>query len=187
LVYAGKAHPRDDGGKKIIRQVFEGASSLSEVIRTVYVENYDMSWGRLITSGVDIWLNTPMRPQEASGTSGMKAALNGVPSFSVIDGWWAEGWIEGITGWAIGNTDIIEDPASEVATLYDKLERQILPMFYGTPNRYTEVMRSAIALNGSFFNTQRMVQQYLANAYMLREVAPQAPKAKQSVPVMAHE
>ncbi len=111
LVYAGKAHPRDDGGKKIIRQVFEGASSLSDVIRTVYVENYDMSWGRLITSGVDVWLNTPMRPQEASGTSGMKAALNGVPSFSVIDGWWAEGWIEGITGWAIGNTDIIEDPA----------------------------------------------------------------------------
>jgi len=187
LVYAGKAHPRDDGGKKIIRQVFEGASSLSEVIRTVYVENYDMSWGRLITSGVDIWLNTPMRPQEASGTSGMKAALNGVPSFSVIDGWWAEGWIEGITGWAIGNTDIIEDPASEVATLYDKLERQILPMFYGTPNRYTEVMRNAIALNGSFFNTQRMVQQYLANAYMLREVAPKAPKAKQAVPVMANE
>jgi len=187
LVYAGKAHPRDDGGKKIIRQVFEGASSLSEVIRTVYVENYDMSWGRLITSGVDVWLNTPMRPQEASGTSGMKAALNGVPSFSVIDGWWAEGWIEGITGWAIGNTDIIEDPASEVATLYDKLERQILPMFYGTPNRYTEVMRSAIALNGSFFNTQRMVQQYLANAYMLREVAPQVPKAKPAVPVMANE
>ena len=187
LVYAGKAHPRDEGGKKIIRQVFEGATSLSEVIRTVYVENYDMSWGRLITSGVDIWLNTPMRPQEASGTSGMKAALNGVPSFSVIDGWWAEGWIEGITGWAIGNTDIIEDPASEVATLYDKLERQILPMFYGTPSRYTEVMRNAIALNGSFFNTQRMVQQYLANAYMLREVAPLAPKAKQAVPVMAHE
>jgi starch phosphorylase len=187
LVYAGKAHPRDDGGKKIIRQVFEGASSLSEVIRTVYVENYDMSWGRLITSGVDVWLNTPMRPQEASGTSGMKAALNGVPSFSVIDGWWAEGWIEGITGWAIGNTDIIEDPASEVATLYDKLERQILPMFYGTPNRYTEVMRSAIALNGSFFNTQRMVQQYLANAYMLREVPSPTPKAKQAVPALVSE
>ncbi|PYX40469.1 MAG: alpha-glucan family phosphorylase [Acidobacteria bacterium] len=129
LVYAGKAHPRDEGGKKIIRQVFDGAGSLSDVIRTVYVENYDMNWGRLITSGVDIWLNTPMRPQEASGTSGMKAALNGVPSFSVIDGWWAEGWIEGITGWAIGNTEMVEDPASEVATLYDKMERQIIPMF----------------------------------------------------------
>jgi starch phosphorylase len=188
LVYAGKAHPRDDGGKKIIRQVFEGASSLSDVIRTVYVENYDMNWGRLITSGVDLWLNTPMRPQEASGTSGMKAALNGVPSFSVIDGWWAEGWIEGITGWAIGNTDIVEEPASEVATLYDKLERQIVPMFYGTPNRYTEVMRSAIALNGSFFNTQRMVQQYLANAYMLREVNTPAPRQKPSpVPALANE
>ena len=188
LVYAGKAHPRDDGGKKIIRQVFEGASSLSDTIRSVYVENYDMNWGRLITSGVDVWLNTPMRPQEASGTSGMKAALNGVPSFSVIDGWWAEGWIEGITGWAIGNTDIIEDPASEVATLYDKLERHILPMFYGTPNRYTEVMRNAIALNGSFFNTQRMVQQYLANAYMLREVPAPTPRQKTSpVPALASE
>jgi glycogen phosphorylase len=187
LVYAGKAHPRDDGGKKIIRQVFEGAGSLSDVIRTVYVENYDMHWGRLITSGVDIWLNTPMRPQEASGTSGMKAALNGVPSFSVVDGWWAEGWIEGITGWAIGNTDIVEDPASEVSTLYDKLERHILPMFYGTPNRYTEVMRSAIALNGSFFNTQRMVQQYLANAYMLREVAPATPRPKQAVHALTTE
>jgi starch phosphorylase len=187
LVYAGKAHPRDNGGKDIIRQVFQGASSISDAIRSVYVENYDMNWGRLITSGVDVWLNTPMRPQEASGTSGMKAALNGVPSFSVIDGWWAEGWIEGITGWAIGNTDIVEDPAAEVAALYDKLERQILPMFYGTPNRYTEVMRSAIALNGSFFNTQRMVQQYLANAYMLREVAAPTPRAKQAVPALASE
>jgi starch phosphorylase len=180
IVYAGKAHPRDEGGKKIIRDVFNGAASLSDTIRTVYVENYDMHWGRLITSGVDLWLNTPMRPQEASGTSGMKAALNGVPSFSVIDGWWAEGWIEGVTGWAIGNTEIVEDPASEVSTLYDKLERQILPMFYGTSNRYTEVMRSAIAFNGSFFNTQRMVQQYLANAYILREITPPA-KGKQVV------
>jgi len=187
LVYAGKAHPRDEGGKKIIRQVFDGAGSLSDVIRTVYVENYDMNWGRLITSGVDIWLNTPMRPQEASGTSGMKAALNGVPSFSVIDGWWAEGWIEGITGWAIGNTEMVEDPVSEVATLYDKMERQIIPMFYGTPNRYTEVMRSAIALNGSFFNTQRMVQQYLANAYMLREVHPPAIRVKQAIPALTSE
>jgi len=141
LVYGGKAHPRDDGGKRIIRQVFEGATSASGVIRTVYVENYDMYWGKLITSGVDVWLNNPLRPQEASGTIGMKAAMNGVPSFSVVDGWWAEGLIEGITGWAIGNTEINEDPATELATLYDKLEREILPMFYGRPQRYTEVMR----------------------------------------------
>jgi len=114
----------------------------------------------------------------------MKAALNGVPSFSVVDGWWAEGWIEGVTGWAIGNTEAVEDPASELATLYDKLERQIVPMFYGTSSRYTEVMRSAIALNGSFFNTQRMVQQYLANAYILREVTPPASRTKQAAPAV---
>jgi glycogen phosphorylase len=168
LVYGGKAHPHDEGGKNIIRRVFGGAASLNDAIRTVYVENYDMNWGRLITSGVDLWLNTPMRPQEASGTSGMKAALNGVPSFSVIDGWWMEGHIEGVTGWAIGNNELAEDPVAEVADLYDKLEREIVPMFYGRPSRYTEVMRSAIALNGSFFNTQRMLQQYVSNAYMAR-------------------
>ena len=131
-----------------------------------------MRWGRLITSGVDLWLNTPMRPQEASGTSGMKAAMNGVPSFSVVDGWWAEGHIEGVTGWAIGSSELAEDPSIEMAALYDKLEREIVPMFYGRPNRYTEIMRNAIALNGSFFNTQRMLLQYIANAYkMNREVA----------------
>ena len=113
-----------------------------------------------------------MRPQEASGTSGMKAALNGVPSFSVVDGWWAEGHIEGVTGWSIGSDEMAEDASAEIAALYDKLEREIAPMFYGRPNRYTEVMRYAIALNGSFFNTQRMVLQYLTNAYkMQRDVA----------------
>jgi glycogen phosphorylase len=172
LVYGGKAHPHDEGGKNLIRRVVEGATSLADVIRTVYVENYDMRWGRLITSGVDLWLNTPMRPQEASGTSGMKAAMNGVPSFSVVDGWWAEGHIEGVTGWAIGSSELAEDPSIEVATLYDKLEREIVPMFYGRPNRYTEIMRNSIALNGSFFNTQRMVLQYIANAYKMKgEVA----------------
>src|SRR5579872_5438585 len=172
LVYGGKAHPHDEGGKNLIRRVVGGATSLADVIRTVYVENYDMRWGRLITSGVDLWLNTPMRPQEASGTSGMKAAMNGVPSFSVVDGWWAEGHIEGVTGWAIGSSELAEDPSIEVATLYDKLEREIVPMFYGRPNRYTEIMRNSIALNGSFFNTQRMVLQYIANAYKMKgEVA----------------
>jgi starch phosphorylase len=172
LVYGGKAHPHDEGGKNLIRRVMSGASSVSDVIKTVYVENYDMRWGRLITSGVDLWLNNPMRPQEASGTSGMKAALNGVPSFSVVDGWWAEGHIEGVTGWSIGSSEIAEDPSSEIANLYDKLERDIVPMFYGRPNRYMEVMRYTIALNGSFFNTQRMVLQYVTNAYrMQRDVA----------------
>ena len=172
LVYGGKAHPHDEGGKNLIRRVIGSAAALADTIRTVYVENYDMGWGKLITSGVDLWLNNPMRPQEASGTSGMKAALNGVPSFSVVDGWWAEGHIEGVTGWSIGSSEPAEDASSEIAALYDTLEREIAPMFYGRPNRYTEVMRFAIALNGSFFNTQRMVLQYLTNAYkMQREVA----------------
>ena len=176
LVYAGKAHPHDNGGKDLIRKVFAGAAGLSDVIHTVYLENYDMRAGGLITSGVDVWLNTPMRPQEASGTSGMKAAMNGVPSLSVLDGWWAEGHIEGVTGWAVGNDEVSEDPESEASSLYDKLEREILPMFYGRRNRYNEVMRSAIALNGAFFNTQRMLQQYLANAYAARTV--EAPAAQ---------
>jgi starch phosphorylase len=172
LVYGGKAHPHDEGGKNLIRRVVGCSAGLSDVIRTVYVQNYDMRWGRLITSGVDLWLNNPLRPQEASGTSGMKATLNGVPSFSVVDGWWAEGHIEGVTGWSIGSSELAEDPSVEIAALYDKLEREIVPMFYGRPNRYTEVMRFAIALNGSFFNTQRMVLQYVTNAYkMQRDVA----------------
>ena len=172
LVYGGKAHPHDEGGKNLIRRVVGSSAGLADIIRTVYVQNYDMRWGRLITSGVDLWLNNPLRPQEASGTSGMKATLNGVPSFSVVDGWWAEGHIEGVTGWSIGSSELAEDPSVELAALYDKLEREILPMFYGRPNRYTEVMRFAIALNGSFFNTQRMVLQYVTNAYkMQRDVA----------------
>jgi glycogen phosphorylase len=165
IVYAGKAHPRDEGGKALIRKVFEGAAAIADAVRTVYVDNYDMHWGGLITSGVDLWLNTPLRPQEASGTSGMKAAMNGVPSFSIIDGWWAEGHIEGVTGWSIGSADVEGDPATDAGTLYDKLEREIVPLFYKRADRYNEVMRSAIAFNGAFFNTQRMVQQYLANAY----------------------
>lgn len=168
IVYAGKAHPCDEGGKAIIRSVFSGAASVAGTIRSVYVQNYDLRWGGLLTSGVDLWLNTPMRPQEASGTSGMKAAMNGVPSFSVLDGWWVEGHIEGITGWSIGDEDA--DDRQEVAILYDKLEREIVPMFYGRPQRYTEIMRSAIALNGSFFNTQRMVRQYISNAYQNRDL-----------------
>jgi len=166
LVFGGKAHPRDQGGKDLIQRVFEAAAALKGTVRVVYIEDYDLHWGKLVCSGVDLWLNTPQRPQEASGTSGMKAALNGVPSLSVLDGWWIEGHIEGVTGWSIGRgDDALEQPTAEIASLYDKLEFVILPMFYGRPASYAEVMRWAIAINGSFFNTQRMVAQYLSNAY----------------------
>ncbi|MFI5176386.1 MAG: alpha-glucan family phosphorylase [Terriglobia bacterium] len=168
LIFAGKAHPYDEGGKGVIRRVFDAAAALKDIVKFVYLENYDMHWGQLITSGVDLWLNTPKRPQEASGTSGMKAALNGVPSLSVLDGWWIEGHVEGFTGWAVGHgPGLLEDNYAEAASLYEKLELIILPMFYGRPLAFAKVMRSAIALNGSFFNTQRMVSQYVSNAYTL--------------------
>ena len=184
LIYGGKAHPRDEGGKKLIRDVFGGASSVKDLIRTVYVENYDMHWGALITAGVDVWLNNPMRPQEASGTSGMKSALNGVPSFSVRDGWWIEGHIEGVTGWSVGNEEDEEDHESEVNSLYSKLAADIVPMYYRQPERYTNVMRMSIALNASFFNTQRMVQQYVSNAYKVRgEVRPLVLQVGKPAPV----
>jgi glycogen phosphorylase len=166
LIYAGKAHPRDEYGKAIIRRIFEAAAALSDLVRVVYLENYDMNLGRLLCAGVDTWLNTPMRPQEASGTSGMKAALNGVPSLSVLDGWWIEGHVEGVTGWSIGEAIGAEnDSHAEAASLYDKLEKIVLPLFYREPEKFAEVMRSAIVLNGSFFNTQRMIEQYMKNAY----------------------
>ena len=162
----GKAHPNDEAGKDSIRAIFQAAQSLRGTIQVAYVENYDAQWAGLLTSGVDLWLNTPHRPFEASGTSGMKAAMNGVPSLSILDGWWVEGCIEGVTGWAIGAEELsAEDHGDEIASLYDKLERAIVPLFYGSPEKYFEVMRSTIALNGSFFNTQRMVRQYVANAY----------------------
>jgi starch phosphorylase len=166
IVYGGKAHPRDESGKAAIRAVFQAAESLRGSIPVVYVENYDARWGALLTAGVDLWLNTPHRPFEASGTSGMKAALNGVPSLSILDGWWIEGCLEGITGWAIGSEEMpVDDAADEISSLYSKLESAVVPMFYGRRQAYWEVMRSAIAVNGSFFNTQRMLNQYVANAY----------------------
>ena len=168
LVYAGKAHPRDEGGKEVIRHIFEASAALASEVRVVYLENYDMALGKLLCSGVDIWLNTPLRPQEASGTSGMKAALNGVPSFSVLDGWWIEGHAEGVTGWSFGDAAESENnSAVEAASLYEKLEQVILPLYYKEPEKFARVMRSAIALNASFFNTQRMISQYVRNGYAL--------------------
>jgi starch phosphorylase len=166
IVYAGKAHPQDPTGKAIIPRIFEVSRQLDPAVRVVYLENYNAALARYLVSGVDLWLNTPMRPQEASGTSGMKAALNGVPSLSVLDGWWIEGHVEGVTGWSIDDgPELPEGMAFEKVSLYNKLENVILPLFREKPAAYLEVRRSAIALNGSFFNTQRMVRQYLTNAY----------------------
>jgi glycogen phosphorylase len=165
IVFGGKAHPHDAGGKELIRRIFAAREQLGDLVRIVYLENYEMALAAKMVAGVDLWLNNPMKPLEASGTSGMKAALNGVPSFSVLDGWWVEGHVEGVTGWSIGGPELEADPTRDAVDLYIKLERVILPLFYGLPFAYAEVMRSAIALNASFFNTQRMVRQYVHNAY----------------------
>jgi starch phosphorylase len=163
ILFSGKAHPHDEPGQSLIRQIFEVAAKLeSDVLKIVYLENYEWKLAAMLTSGVDLWLNTPRRPFEASGTSGMKAALNGVPSLSVLDGWWVEGCIEGVTGWAIPDSDTPED---EVTSLFDRLDSTILPLYYGDPERWRAIMRSTIALNGSFFNTHRMLQEYISNAY----------------------
>ena len=152
----------------MIERVFHAKEALRKDIRIAYLEDYDMAQAALLTAGVDVWLNTPQPPLEASGTSGMKAALNGVPSLSVLDGWWVEGCIEGVTGWAIGGGDgdpARDDRSRDARSLYDKLGGTIVPMFYEDCERFTEVMRHAIAINGSFFNSQRMMQQYVAKAY----------------------
>jgi starch phosphorylase len=165
IVFGGKAHPHDGGGKDLIRRIHQAAAELKDRVRVVYIENYEMAIAAKMVAGVDVWVNNPMKPLEASGTSGMKAALNGVPSLSVLDGWWIEGHVEGVTGWSIGSSESVDDQSKDAQDLYLKLERVILPLFYGLPLAYAEVMRGSIALNGSFFNTQRMVEQYVRNAY----------------------
>jgi starch phosphorylase len=166
IVYAGKAHPQDHPGKQLIQRVFAAKEALRDQVRVAYLPNYDWLLARLLVAGTDVWLNTPQPPLEASGTSGMKAALNGVPSLSVLDGWWIEGCIEGTTGWALGERcDLADRAACDAASLYDKLESVVLPLFYRQRDRYVDVMRHAIALNGSFFNTQRMILQYVLKAY----------------------
>ena len=169
IIYAGKAHPHDQGGKDLIKRIFQIKEMLKDKIRIVYLEEYGISLAKGLTAGVDLWLNTPQPPLEASGTSGMKAALNGVPSLSVLDGWWVEGCIEGVTGWAVGMDDSAleyhDTRAEDAQSLYNKLEMIIIPMFYGEGERYADVMRNAIALNGSFFNAERMLNQYVAKAY----------------------
>ncbi|MBD3366255.1 alpha-glucan family phosphorylase [candidate division WWE3 bacterium] len=155
VIYGGKAHPKDEGGQKLIAEIIKLGENLGENLKLAYITNYDMYLGQLMTAGVDTWLNTPEPPHEASGTSGMKCALNGVPHLSVRDGWWIEGCIEGETGWSF--------PTPE--DLYEVLDTKVMPLFYKDPDGWRQVMRKTIMLNGSFFNASRMVNEYIKRAY----------------------
>ncbi|KYK32847.1 MAG: alpha-glucan phosphorylase [Thermoplasmatales archaeon SG8-52-3] len=168
IIFAGKAHPKDFSGKDAIKKIFKVMKTIDNKVKITFINNYDIFVGKMMTSGVDIWLNTPRRPKEASGTSGMKAAHNGIPQFGTLDGWWLEGCIENITGWAIGpeKTDKDEsDDEIDKNDLYDKLENWVIPKFYNDRDNWIRTMRSCIAINASFFNTNRMIQQYVLNAY----------------------
>jgi len=166
LIFAGRAHPRDWPGKELIKRIVSVSKELKDSIKIVYLENYDMELGKMFVSGVDLWLNTPRKPREASGTSGMKAAHNGIPSLSILDGWWIEGCMEGFTGWSIGSASDIESVDERNAhSLYEKLQKVIIPLFYNNRDNWVDIMRHSIAINASFFNTHRMVQQYVLDAY----------------------
>lgn len=171
ILFAGKAHPKDDPGKARIFAISQAAKQLGPAVPIVYLADYDLDLARQLVAGVDVWLNTPLRPLEASGTSGMKAAHNAVPSLSVLDGWWKEGHIEGVTGWAIGSDGEGggETDRADADAAYEQRERVILPKFYADRAGWIDVMRHCIALNASFFNTHRMVRQYLLHAYRTTE------------------
>ncbi|HVN46899.1 MAG TPA: alpha-glucan family phosphorylase [Steroidobacteraceae bacterium] len=157
IVLAGKAHPRDEEGKRLITRLHEYARVLTGAIPVAYLPDYDMALAQLLVSGSDVWLNTPLPPLEASGTSGMKAAFNGVPSLSVLDGWWAEGCIETVTGWSIDTA----------ATLYDKLANTVLPLFHGSATEgWARLMKGAISKNATYFNSTRMMRRYATEAYL---------------------
>jgi glycogen phosphorylase len=162
IVMAGKAHPRDEGGKRLLHEIATQANHAG--IPIVFLPNYDMDIAKAVVSGSDIWLNTPLPPLEASGTSGMKAALNGVLNFSTLDGWWLEGCEEGVTGWGIGPGGSPDDHAR---ILYDKLGTMILPLYAENRLAWTGMMKQAIAKLGPVFNTQRMMQAYAREAYLL--------------------
>ena len=170
IVFAGKAHPHDEQGKQLIQEIMRLKDTILPEVKIVYLENYDWDLARFITSGVDVWLNTPQPPLEASGTSGMKAALNGIPSLSILDGWWIEGCIEDVTGWAIGDaksSDMGEADCSarDGDLLYEKLQNVVIPLYYEQRDAWLRIMSHTIALNASYFNTQRMIQQYVLKAY----------------------
>jgi starch phosphorylase len=171
LVLAGKAHPQDTQGQHIIERLFQAMDALRQDVPVVYLPDYTMDMALPIVSGCDLWLNTPRRPLEASGTSGMKATHNGVPNFSVLDGWWIEGHVEGITGWAIGPPprEAVPnelDDQRDAQDLYEKLERVILPLYTRDRPGWIAVMKHAIGKNASYFNSHRMMRRYVTDAYL---------------------
>jgi starch phosphorylase len=171
LIFSGKAHPHDAAGKEMIRRIIDGTHALGGMVRAVYLENYNMEIASKIIPGVDLWLNTPLRPLEASGTSGMKAALNGVPNFSILDGWWIEGHIEGVTGWSIGAASNGTTPdrnhdAEDTLDLYHKLEKLIIPLYYNDRPGWIRLMKNAIGKNAYYFNTHSMMRRYVTEAYI---------------------
>jgi starch phosphorylase len=171
IVLAGKAHSKDYTGQRLIEEIFGNIERLKDEIKIVYLENYDMNVADMLVAGVDVWLNTPLPPQEASGTSGMKAAHNGIINFSVLDGWWIEGWIEGITGWAIGshpneNVSVEERRRIELDDLYNKLEYVIVPMFYKRRDEWIRMMEDSIGKIAFYFNSHRMMRRYATEAYL---------------------
>jgi len=174
ILFAGKAHPQDHAGKEVIKAVIHFARDPRIRHRIAFLEDYDINVARYLTQGVDVWLNTPRRPHEASGTSGMKAAANGALNVSILDGWWCEGYAPD-TGWAIGRGEVYEDPEEqdqvEGEALYSLLEEEIVPLFYdrdraGLPRGWIALMKSSMRKLGAFFNTHRMVQEYLEKLYL---------------------
>jgi starch phosphorylase len=168
VVIAGLAHPRDDSGRGVIKAFHEYAANLKDVLPIVFLPGYDMERAAALVAGCDIWLNTPLPPLEASGTSGMKAALNGTLNLSVLDGWWVEGWVEGVTGWSIEG----DPPGSgDAAALYAKLRNTVLPLYYGDRGRWVWMMKQSISKIGSTFTSHRMLRRYVTEAYLLRNGA----------------
>ncbi len=170
FVFSGKAHPHDEPGKDILQKIHNISKELGMTMPVVFIENYNIAPAKLITSGVDLWLNTPVRPREASGTSGMKCVHNGIMNFSVLDGWWIEGCLEGHTGWSIGpdpgpNDIKGYDESQDADDLYRKLQNKILPLYYNNRPRWIRMMKLAISINASYFNTHRVVREYCEKAY----------------------
>jgi glycogen phosphorylase len=161
ILFAGKSHPQDLGGKAIVARLARAA--MERPGRIVFLENYDMQVGRLLTRGCDVWLNNPVRPLEASGTSGMKAAMNGVLNLSILDGWWPEGCRHGVNGWAIGD-ERSGDDKRDLDDLHRTLEDEVLPAWRDRAT-WTRMMRASIAMGVTQFSSDRMVREYFEQLY----------------------